>query len=79
MVGQLSCIKDSIGFTIATKIIQLQLQTLQHFLLLILIMSNRQFHLTVLISGNGSNLQALIDACSSGALPNTKITHVISK
>ncbi|KAF2201138.1 phosphoribosylglycinamide formyltransferase [Delitschia confertaspora ATCC 74209] len=41
-------------------------------------MSERQFNLTVLISGNGSNLQALIDACASGALPNTKITHVIS-
>ncbi|EUC41239.1 hypothetical protein COCMIDRAFT_29958 [Bipolaris oryzae ATCC 44560] len=41
-------------------------------------MSDRQFNLTVLISGNGSNLQALIDACASGALPNTRITHVIS-
>ncbi|KAF9691694.1 hypothetical protein EKO04_010479 [Ascochyta lentis] len=35
-------------------------------------------NLTVLISGNGSNLQALIDACGTPALPNTKITHVIS-
>ena len=42
-------------------------------------MADRQFNLTVLISGNGSNLQALIDACASGALPNTHITHVISK
>ena len=42
-------------------------------------MSDRQFNLTVLISGNGSNLQALIDACASGALPNTRITNVISK
>lgn len=42
-------------------------------------MSTPQYNLTVLISGNGSNLQALIDACESGALPNTRITHVISK
>ncbi|KAI0582133.1 Formyl-trans-N multi-domain protein [Pyrenophora tritici-repentis] len=41
-------------------------------------MANRQFNIAVLISGNGSNLQALIDACASGALPNTRITHVIS-
>lgn len=34
--------------------------------------------LTVLISGNGSNLQALIDACASGFIPNTKIVRVIS-
>ncbi|KAJ4986383.1 phosphoribosylglycinamide formyltransferase [Stagonosporopsis vannaccii] len=37
-----------------------------------------QRNLTVLISGNGSNLQALIDACGTEALPNTKIVHVIS-
>ncbi|KAF2126037.1 phosphoribosylglycinamide formyltransferase [Dothidotthia symphoricarpi CBS 119687] len=41
-------------------------------------MADTQHNLTVLISGNGSNLQALIDACASGALPNTRITHVIS-
>ncbi|KAH7359608.1 phosphoribosylglycinamide formyltransferase [Pyrenochaeta sp. MPI-SDFR-AT-0127] len=41
-------------------------------------MADRQFNLTVLISGNGSNLQALIDACASGTLPNARITHVIS-
>ncbi|KZM23563.1 Phosphoribosylglycinamide formyltransferase 1 [Ascochyta rabiei] len=35
-------------------------------------------NLAVLISGNGSNLQALIDACGTDALPNTKISHVIS-
>ena len=34
--------------------------------------------ITVLISGNGTNLQALIDACQSGAIPNAKINHVIS-
>ena len=32
----------------------------------------------VLISGNGSNLQALIDACNTPKLPNTKIIRVIS-
>jgi phosphoribosylglycinamide formyltransferase len=42
-------------------------------------MSDQQHNLTVLISGNGSNLQALIDACASNKLPNTRITHVISK
>lgn len=40
-------------------------------------------NLTVLISGNGSNLQALIDATSTTttsprSLPNFRITHVIS-
>ena len=34
--------------------------------------------LTVLISGNGSNFQALIDACSTPALPSTSIIRVIS-
>ncbi|KAK7514918.1 phosphoribosylglycinamide formyltransferase [Phyllosticta citriasiana] len=34
--------------------------------------------LTVLISGNGSNLQALIDATRDGRLPNTSIARVIS-
>lgn len=42
-------------------------------------MSQPQYTLVVLISGNGSNLQALIDACASSALANTHITHVISK
>ncbi|KAF1961571.1 phosphoribosylglycinamide formyltransferase [Byssothecium circinans] len=41
-------------------------------------MAESQYNLIVLISGNGSNLQALIDACASSALPNTRITHVIS-
>ncbi|PVI06429.1 phosphoribosylglycinamide formyltransferase [Periconia macrospinosa] len=41
-------------------------------------MSSSQYNLVVLISGNGSNLQALIDACASSTLPNTRITHVIS-
>jgi phosphoribosylglycinamide formyltransferase len=34
--------------------------------------------LLVLISGNGSNLQALIDACNTPALPDTSIIRVIS-
>lgn len=37
------------------------------------------YKLTVLISGNGSNLQALIDACGTDALPNTEVKLVISK
>ncbi|KAF2497607.1 phosphoribosylglycinamide formyltransferase [Lophium mytilinum] len=41
-------------------------------------MPDQAFNLTVLISGNGSNLQALIDACASSALPSTRITRVIS-
>lgn len=42
--------------------------------------SHRATKLTVLISGSGTNLQALIDAStsSSSTLPNTVITHVIS-
>ncbi|KAK6529082.1 hypothetical protein TWF694_004300 [Orbilia ellipsospora] len=34
--------------------------------------------IVVLISGSGSNLQALIDAASTPALPNGRIVHVIS-
>ncbi|KAK8191015.1 phosphoribosylglycinamide formyltransferase [Phyllosticta capitalensis] len=34
--------------------------------------------LTVLISGSGTNLQALIDATQDGRLPNTSIARVIS-
>lgn len=33
--------------------------------------------LVVLASGNGSNLQAILDACASGALP-ARVTHVVS-
>ena len=37
------------------------------------------FDITVLISGSGTNLQALIDACArSSTIPNARITHVIS-
>ena len=32
----------------------------------------------VLISGSGSNLQALIDACDDGRIPNAHIVHVVS-
>src|ERR1043165_1065185 len=38
----------------------------------------KQRNLTVLISGSGTNLQALIDACGSSPLERAKITHVIS-
>lgn len=38
----------------------------------------KQHNLTVLISGSGTNLQALIDACGSGAIQNARITHVIA-
>jgi phosphoribosylglycinamide formyltransferase len=34
--------------------------------------------LTVLISGNGTNLQAIIDACVASKIPNTSIVRVIS-
>ena len=36
------------------------------------------FNLAVLISGSGTNLQAVIDAVSDGRLPNTKIALVVS-
>jgi len=32
----------------------------------------------VLISGSGSNLQALIDACEDGRIPDASIVHVVS-
>lgn len=32
----------------------------------------------VLISGSGSNLQALIDACEDARIPNARIVHVVS-
>ncbi len=34
--------------------------------------------LAVLISGGGTNLQAIIDACASGALPDTRVAVVVS-
>ena len=37
------------------------------------------FNITVLVSGSGTNLQSLIDACqSTRTLPNAHISHVIS-
>ncbi|KAF8999067.1 phosphoribosylglycinamide formyltransferase, partial [Cyathus striatus] len=39
---------------------------------------NRPRHITVLISGSGTNLQALIDALNTPRLPNAQITRVIS-
>lgn len=41
-------------------------------------MSNTKAKLTVLISGSGSNLQALVDACGKAALPNAEIIRVVS-
>jgi len=40
--------------------------------------AEKQYNLTVLISGSGTNLQALIDACGSAPLQHAKITHVVS-
>lgn len=34
--------------------------------------------IVVLISGEGTNLQALIDACDAGVLPECSISHVFS-
>ncbi|KAK6389233.1 Bifunctional purine biosynthetic protein ADE5,7, partial [Oleoguttula sp. CCFEE 5521] len=34
--------------------------------------------ITVLISGSGTNLQAIIDACASSVIPNSTIVRVIS-
>jgi len=36
------------------------------------------FNLAVLISGSGSNLQAVIDAARNGTIPNAKVTLVVS-
>jgi len=41
-------------------------------------MSDPKAKLTVLISGSGSNLQALIDACANATLPNAEIIRVVS-
>ncbi|HUV93674.1 MAG TPA: phosphoribosylglycinamide formyltransferase [Anaerolineae bacterium] len=35
-------------------------------------------HLAVLVSGSGTNLQAIIDATESGALPDTAVSVVVS-
>jgi phosphoribosylglycinamide formyltransferase len=39
---------------------------------------SRTYRITVLISGSGSNLQALIDATGTDSLPNAAITFVLS-
>lgn len=36
------------------------------------------FKLGVLVSGNGSNLQSIIDSCESGYIPDTEVVVVIS-
>lgn len=38
----------------------------------------RDRRITVLISGTGTNLQALIDACKDSRIPNTRIVRVTS-
>ena len=40
--------------------------------------SKERAKITILISGNGSNLQAIIDACNTENLPNARIVRVIS-
>ena len=40
--------------------------------------TEEQASITLLISGSGSNLQAIIDSCNTPALPNAQVTHVIS-
>ncbi|WVQ97131.1 hypothetical protein IAU59_004241 [Kwoniella sp. CBS 9459] len=40
--------------------------------------AKRVRRITVLISGSGSNLQALLDAAGTPSLPNAAITHVLS-
>ena len=42
------------------------------------IMSNDTVRITVMISGSGTNLQALIDAIKDDTLPNASIIRVIS-
>ena len=41
-------------------------------------MSESKFKIGVLVSGGGTNLQAIIDAVKSGVIPNTEISFVIS-
>ena len=41
-------------------------------------MSNGIVRITVMISGSGTNLQALIDATKNDTLPNASIIRVIS-
>lgn len=41
-------------------------------------MKKKMIRISVLVSGNGSNLQVLMDAIDSGVIPNAKIVQVIS-
>lgn len=41
-------------------------------------MANSETRLIVLISGSGTNLQALIDACINQTIPNARIIRVVS-
>ena len=41
-------------------------------------MVNSETRLIVLISGSGTNLQALIDACINQTIPNARIVRVVS-
>jgi phosphoribosylglycinamide formyltransferase len=41
-------------------------------------MTSPKIRITVMISGSGTNLQALIDAVKDHALPNASIVRVIS-
>lgn len=41
-------------------------------------MKKKQVRISVLVSGNGSNLQVLIDAIENGVIENAKIVQVIS-
>lgn len=41
-------------------------------------MAGQESRLTVLISGSGTNLAALITACNTSELPNSHIVRVIS-
>jgi len=40
---------------------------------------NSSFRLVVLVSGNGSNLQAILDACGSGELPASVVCVISNK
>ncbi|MCR5481414.1 MAG: phosphoribosylglycinamide formyltransferase [Clostridia bacterium] len=41
-------------------------------------MDNKKINITVLVSGGGTNLQALIDAAEAGRLPGASINRIIS-
>lgn len=41
-------------------------------------MMGKIYNMTILVSGGGTNMQAVIDACESGKLPRIKIVRVIS-